>query len=381
VFKGTAKRHIGQRRVQLLWASPGCTNHSAGKNGKALDPDDRATANSVLEWCRDLTVDRVILENVARWLLWGELDAKGRPIPERKGMLFQKWVRALRRMGYTVEWRMLCAADFTTPTSRTRLFVQAVRRASGKKIVWPEPWVTRDQWTPASAIIDWSDTGTPLHLRAKPLCPRTLDRLEYGIRRYWGEMAEPYIVILRGQSKTRDIHQPIPTLTAGGGHLGLVCPIDNGSNKGGCLLADEPLSTIVTKERHSLAVPLVAGKHSNSQYCPADTAPMPTLSTESGPNVASPLLVNYYGTGIAVPTDARPMPTVTTKARFGLLVPHELAIGYRMLRAPELAMGSGFDRSYKFAGTHTQIVHQIGNAVPPQLALAQVLPYLEEFKS
>lgn len=444
VFKGTAKKHIGNRRVSLLWASPECTFHSNARGGGVCNPQSRAGANSVLEWCRDLTIDRVICENVKEWFNWGPLGPDGKPDKRYRTYYFRQWRARLMEMGYDVESRVLCAADYAAPTSRERLFVQAVRRDSKKKISFPAPWLTRDQWVPASAVIDWTDLGTPLHLRETPLVERTLARIEKGIIKYWGEWAEPYLVILRGQSSTRPVSEPLPTVTCGQ-HFGLVCPIDNGSDPGGCRSTDEPLSTIVVKQRHSLAVPLIMGKHSDSpcqdatvapvptlttkqgpqmitplimgkfrtSVCkPVDSSPIPTLSTASAPTVISPLIMgqhsgsqckaatgspvptvttiprvqlitpliaSYYGTGVATPVD-RPIPTVTTKQRFGLVTPYELGIGYRMLQARELSMGTGFHADYKFAGNKTQVVKQIGNAVPPPLAYAQVLPYIEEFK-
>ena len=412
VFKGTAKKHIRDRRVSLLWASPSCTHFSRAKGGKPCNPQERASANSVLEWCRDLHIDRVVLENVEAFLTWGELDKNGIPIPERKGKLFKQWLRKLKRLGYDVAWMVLCAADVGAPTSRERLFVQAVRRDSGKRIMWPTLTHPKHMWVPASSIIDWSNPGTLLHERKRPLCDRTLDRIERGMRKYWGEWAEPYIVILRGQSTTRSVHDPLPTLTAGGGHLGLVCPIDNGSNKGGCRSTEETLSTIVVKQRHGLVTPMILGKHRTSPCRPAGDYPVPTLTTEPGPQIltplvmgqhscsraraadqeplstittaahvhmATPLIVNYYGNGVTTPVD-RPMPTATTKARFGLITPGDLALGYRMLDERELARGQSFPDDYKFAGTKTQIVKQIGNAVPPKLAYAQMLPYINEIK-
>lgn len=444
VFTGTAKKHIRDRRVGLLWASPECIFHSRAR-GKAgpCNEQSRAGINVVLDWCQDLTVDRVIVENVKEFLEFGELDSNGRPIPERKGKLFEKWVRDMQRLGYVLDYRILCAADYGAPTSRERLFVQAVRKKSGKRIIWPQPSHSREQWIPTSAIIDWDDLGTLLQDRKKPLCENTLRRIESGIRKHWGEWAEPYIAILRGQSSTRSIHDPLPTLTTGQ-HMALVVPVDNGSNKGGARSVDAPLSTITTKQRHGilqslvmgkhsnskanpvgeyplptlatesgpqiihplimgqhsgsqakpsdkhpvptittiprvqLIFPLIMGKHSDSPATPANANPLPTLSTKAGPQMINPLIVNYYGTGICHQVD-EPLPTVTTKQRFGLLSPgQELALSYRMLNERELSRGTGFPEHYKFAGNKTQVVKQIGNAVPPPFAHAQVKPYVEE---
>jgi DNA (cytosine-5)-methyltransferase 1 len=95
--------------------------------------------------------------------------------------------------------------------------------------------------------------------------------------------------------------------------------------------------------------------------------------------VAEPYLVTYYGNGQARPVDV-PLDTVTTKERFGLVEPTvtvegkrcRLDIRFRMLQPAELALAQGFPASYRFAGTKTDAVKQIGNAVPCGLARALV---------
>lgn len=74
----------------------------------------------------------------------------------------------------------------------------------------------------------------------------------------------------------------------------------------------------------------------------------------------------------------KPLPTVTTKDRFGLIVPGEIDIGFRMLQPHELAAATGFPKGYKFVGNKSEVVKQIGNAVPPGFANALLSAYLEE---
>jgi len=62
--------------------------------------------------------------------------------------------------------------------------------------------------------------------------------------------------------------------------------------------------------------------------------------------------------------------TVTTRDRFGLVQAYGLDITFRMLQPHELARAQGFPDSYWFAGTKTDQVKQIGNAVPVHTARA-----------
>jgi DNA (cytosine-5)-methyltransferase 1 len=72
--------------------------------------------------------------------------------------------------------------------------------------------------------------------------------------------------------------------------------------------------------------------------------------------------------------------TVTTKPRFGLVRPvieldgerYQLDIRFRMLSPRELARAQGFRDSYEFTGNKSEVVRQIGNAVPRNLAKALV---------
>jgi DNA (cytosine-5)-methyltransferase 1 len=89
--------------------------------------------------------------------------------------------------------------------------------------------------------------------------------------------------------------------------------------------------------------------------------------------------VSFYGNGQAHKI-GEPAPTVTCKDRFGLVKPiveingskYQLDIRFRMLQPHELALAQGFPANYRFTGTKTDQVKQIGNAVPRRLARAIV---------
>lgn len=64
-----------------------------------------------------------------------------------------------------------------------------------------------------------------------------------------------------------------------------------------------------------------------------------------------------------------PFDTITAKDRFALVEPGKMDILFRMLQPHELAAAMGFD-GYQFAGTKTDQVRQIGNAVSVRTAKA-----------
>jgi DNA (cytosine-5)-methyltransferase 1 len=76
---------------------------------------------------------------------------------------------------------------------------------------------------------------------------------------------------------------------------------------------------------------------------------------------------------------AEPTPTICAQGRIQLVEPvtdgRRYDIRFRMLEPKELARAMGFsdeEAEYEFAGNKTEIVKQIGNAVPVNLAAALV---------
>jgi DNA (cytosine-5)-methyltransferase 1 len=98
--------------------------------------------------------------------------------------------------------------------------------------------------------------------------------------------------------------------------------------------------------------------------------PLPTIPAGHRGELAvcEPFLTKYYGTAKARSVEI-PLDTVTAKDRFALVEVAGMDIRFRMLQPRELAAAMGFDR-YEFAGTKTDQVRQIGNAVSVRQARA-----------
>lgn len=122
----------------------------------------------------------------------------------------------------------------------------------------------------------------------------------------------------------------------------------------------------------------------NGSYSRSVDAPLPTLVTKANTCLVEPYLTKYNGTGLANSVD-EPLDTVTSRDRFGLVQPewngYRLDIRFRMLQPHELARAQGFPKDYKFQGTKSDIVKQIGNAVPVNLAKSLISALLEDYKS
>src|SRR5687768_17601449 len=78
-------------RLDILLASPECTHFSNARGGKPMDDQSRTSARRVIEWCKALDIENVIIENVKEFRTWGPLNKKtGRPIQRQKGKYFRE---------------------------------------------------------------------------------------------------------------------------------------------------------------------------------------------------------------------------------------------------------------------------------------------------
>jgi len=205
-------------------------------------------------------------------------------------------------------------------------------------------------------------------------------------------LAQPFLVPYhkehdKQKPRSHSIDEPLPTVHAGGVGFGLVEPFVvmlNGttdehlekSNRS----VNEPLPTVTSTPHFGLVEPFIMpvnhGKGDHRSY--SLDAPMPTVTSVDAWSLVEPFLVEYYGTGSASSVD-EPLKTQTGRDRFGLVQPmvfendgkkYLLDIRFRMLQPHELARAMSFPKDYKFSGNREQVVKQIGNAVPVNLARA-----------
>lgn len=323
---------IPSGRLKILVASPECTNHSVARGGRPINDQSRASAWLVLKWLQELYVENVLIENVKEFREWGPLGADGRPLKSKRGDLFRQFIATLRSLGYEVEWRILNAANYGDPTTRERLFVLA-RRGRKRAITWPAQTHARADkvgtlfgalkpWRPAREIIDWSLPGTSIFARKKPLAMNTLKRILAGMEKF--NWPEPFIVVLRQHMNARSVDEPLPTITAGGSHLGLCEPfmVAAGGPEGKGRHAqsiNDPLSTVLAENHTGMVRPFIMTAHhgdSGSRPVRSMSEPIPTVTGSNDHALVEPLIVKFdhQGTnGARARSVDSPLPTVTTK--------------------------------------------------------------------
>lgn len=387
---------IPSGKLFLLTASPECTHFSNANGGKPLNKQSRATAKYILKWIRSLDVENLWLENVKEFQTWGPLypctcgtkDPKKhtkktchRPIPEKKGLYFNAFVRAIRKEGYQVKFKVLNTADYGDPQTRHRFFLIASKT---HEPVFPQqthsevPDMFTKQWKPARDIIDWTKKGTSIYKRKRPLVGNTRRRIFEGFLRHGGGA---FVLGQHSGSVPRSVNKPLMTICSEGA-LQLVQPFIYKMDQGGSVHSvDKPLPTITGAHAMTVVEPyLVNMEHTgaNGSQTRSIEQPIPTVTSRSRIGLVEPYMVKYYGTAVSAPID-KPFPSITGKEHLALVEPLVIELGdgkyqvdflYRMFTVDELAKGMSFPDGYKFVGTKDEQVKQIGNAVPVLTAKA-----------
>ena len=100
--------------IDLLLASPECTNHSCARGGRPRLDASRDTAFQVIRYARAMKPRWLIIENVIHMRSW---------------IRYAELLQSLRNEGYGVSEHILDAADHGVPQRRKRLFIVCDREA------------------------------------------------------------------------------------------------------------------------------------------------------------------------------------------------------------------------------------------------------------
>ena len=390
--------------VHVLWASPSCTHHSRAKGGRPRSNQLRSQPEYVVTWASQVRPRIIIVENVPEFVEWGPLDDEGMPDKAHKGETFEAWVRMIGSLGYNVEHRVLCCADYGDATSRRRFFLIAVRHDVGVP-VWPKPThgdhvPGLPQWRGAGECLDLSELGQSIFGRKRPLAEKTLARLASGARKYWGldittemlvkacsvKRMKPFIVKFNRSATTEDVDAPLTTVMSGGNHHALVQAkvtplICDHQNHGKAEPPNKPLKTVSTHDHFSLAT-LVLGQHGAAACRPA-TEPVPTVACKGAIRMIEPIVIDNANGGV-IRGSHDPLNTVTLKDQHMMALPvlkdgRRIDIFMRMLTPRELARAHSVPDDFVITGNRKEQTKQVGNSVPVRTARALVRALLERY--
>ncbi|MCO7127788.1 DNA cytosine methyltransferase [Sporolactobacillus shoreicorticis] len=378
------KKACEGRPVGLCWLSPDCKHFSKAKGGKPVSKNIRGLAWIAIKWAISVKPRVIMLENVEEFKTWGPLmfNSKNQwvPDPSKKGMTFKSFVKALRSLGYQVDYKELRACDYGAPTSRKRFFL--VARRDGKPITWPEATHAdpreltvqvgiKKPWRTAAEVIDWSVPCKSIFKRKKPLVENTMIRIAKGIEKFIINNPEPFVI--------KDDRVMASFISQYHSY--------DSEARGQTL--DRPLLTVDTSNRYALTCAFLT-KFYKTGIGSDIRQPMPTITARAQHiGAVQAFLVKYYGQSVGqAMTD--PLGTVTSHDRFGLVQiygePYKIIdVGMRMLQPRELFDAQGFPHNYvidhDFEGktyTKSKQVARCGNAVPPQFVEALVRSNMPE---
>jgi DNA (cytosine-5)-methyltransferase 1 len=142
--------------IDLLLASPECTNHSLAKGAARRSEKSRETALQVLRFAQSLKPRWIVVENVRGMRGWTK---------------YRSLLKKLQGLGYRVSEQVLNAADFGVPQRRRRLFLVCDRERTPPTLRPP-----RTKHIDISRVINMNGKYPLSPLRTKRRAKATLER-------------------------------------------------------------------------------------------------------------------------------------------------------------------------------------------------------------
>lgn len=355
VWQVDPREVTGGRPVGLLWGSPDCTHFSKAKGGTPVEKKIRGLAWVLMKWAGTVRPRVIMMENVEEFITWGPIipmrvngrcvkeiirtkngnryitAEKGEVLPvekqhfvpdkKRAGQTFKRFIEQFKALGYEVEWRILKACDYGTPTIRKRFHL--IARCDGQPIVWPKPTHGKgDGLLPYRTAADCIDMNLPcpsIFGRKKPLAVNTLRRIARGMDKFVIKNPSPFLMQMNFNNPPLDLSNPLTTETSANHHYLLTPSLiqyhseqSKGEVRGQVL--QNPLMTVDGSNRYGVTAGYLSKYFSGEKQKGADlNEPCPTVTGIDHSAFVAVSLSSRYSDG----TDGRgskvddPAPTVT----------------------------------------------------------------------
>lgn len=187
------KKRVGD--IDILLASPECTNHTCAKGSAPRDEKSRATAMHVVEYAKAFRPRWLVLENVVHmrpWSRYAELKTE------------------LQLLGYEIAEQVLDASDFGVAQTRRRLFIVGDRQQPPKTVTAKR----RGRRKSAKSVLDSPSTWKTRPLFDDKRAEATLERARRGFAAL-GEDARFLLVYYGsdGSGGWQPLTRPLRTIT------------------------------------------------------------------------------------------------------------------------------------------------------------------------
>jgi DNA (cytosine-5)-methyltransferase 1 len=180
--------------VDMILASPECTNHTCARGKRPRDEQSRLTARYIINFARELQPRWIVLENVIHMQNWHG---------------FSPLVVDIQSLGYNVLIQKIDSSDFGVPQTRKRLFVLCDREQK------PEPIIpTSKTLTPAKSILDPEGTWKCGPLDNGRRASSTLQRAARAVQALGRRV--PFMLVYYGTDGSggwQSLDRPLRTLT------------------------------------------------------------------------------------------------------------------------------------------------------------------------
>lgn len=125
LLEGDKVRSVIRRlgKIDLLLASPECTNHTCARGSRPSSEESRMTAWQVLHHARALLPRWIVIENVVQMKSWKR---------------FREFEQELLGLDYNIWPHVLDASEFGVPQARRRLFIVCSRENKAFRLSMPE---------------------------------------------------------------------------------------------------------------------------------------------------------------------------------------------------------------------------------------------------
>jgi len=181
--------------IDILIASPECTNHTCAKGNGERSEDSRATAFQVIHFAKAFKPRWIVMENVVHMRPWTR---------------YEEFKNKLKILGYHISEQVLDASHFGVPQKRRRLFIIGDLIQEPPQIVPPKKVKTK-------TVLDFLDQNghwkaTPLYQKGRAIA--TLERAERAIEKLGNN--SKFLIVYYGTDGSggwQRLDQPLRTIT------------------------------------------------------------------------------------------------------------------------------------------------------------------------